>query len=392
MPALAKGGNTELPPGTVTIVIMANTHVDVAAMLLRSDDKVRGDSDFVFYNQPTGPGVRHIPGAPDSVIVDTAAVPVDVERIVITASLDGSGPATFGAAGSVMATVFAGGDASAAAGPVATFVAAGLGPVTLIIAVELYRRGPGWKVRAVGQGYAEGLAGLATHHGVAIDDAPAEQQRHGAAAAASTTDPLLAAAAPSAPAPPTPVNLDKGRVSLQKRETVSLVKTGAPPLQTVMMGLGWDPAKRGGNIDLDASVIAYDTKKKPLETVYFGKLSAWSGAINHLGDNLTGQGDGDDEMINIDLHRLPPQVATLVFTVNSYKQQTFQQVKNAYCRLLDGDGQELVRFDLSSAEASTGVFMCRMRRTGGAWEMTAIGEFQNGRTARDMVKGGASYA
>jgi stress response protein SCP2 len=390
MPVLAKGANTELPPGTVTILIAADTHVDVAALSLRSDDKVRGDADFVFYNQPVGPGVRHVPGAPDSVVVDTTAVPADVEKVVITASLDGSGPATFSAAGSVTATVVAGGDASAAAGPVATFTAGDLGPETLLIVLELYRRGSDWKVRAVGQGYAEGLAGLATHHGVEIEDTTSGRQGHSTTVTAPDSVPPVAAT--PAAAPPTTVNLDKGRVSLQKRETVSLVKTGAPPLQTVTMGLGWDPAKRGVNIDLDASVIAYNAKKKPLETVFFGKLSVWSGAISHLGDNLTGQGDGDDEMINIDLHRLPPEVVTLVFTVNSYRQQKFTQVKNAYCRLLDGDRTELVRFDLSGAEASTGVFMCRMRRAAGAWEMTAIGEFQNGRTVKDMVARGASFA
>jgi stress response protein SCP2 len=67
-------------------------------------------------------------------------------------------------------------------------------------------------------------------------------------------------------------------------------------------------------------------------------------------------------------------------------------VRNAYCRLLDGEGRELVRFDLSHAEPSTGVFMCRMRRVADAWEMTAIGEFQNGRTAKDMVSRGASFS
>jgi len=188
------------------------------------------------------------------------------------------------------------------------------------------------------------------------------------------------------------VNLDKGRVSLQKRETVSLVKTGAPPLETVAMGLGWDPAKRGADIDLDAAAIAYAADGRPLETVFFNNLGAYLGAIRHLGDNLTGQGDGDDEMIVVDLHRLPPEVQTLVFTVNSYRRQTFREVKNAYCRLLDRDGAELVRYDLSHGERSTGVFLCRLRRAGSTWEMTALGEFHDGRTAKDMIAPGARFA
>ncbi len=188
------------------------------------------------------------------------------------------------------------------------------------------------------------------------------------------------------------VNLDKGRVSLQKNQTVSLVKGGRPVLSTVRMGLGWEPAYRGKNIDLDASVIAYDARRKSLGNAYFGKLSILGGAIQHSGDNLTGEGAGDDEVISVDLGRLPAEATGLVFTVNSFSGQRFTDVAKAYCRLFDAaTGEELVRFDLTNAEPRTGVLMCKLvRQFSGEWDMTALGEFVDARTVRGMVKPGGA--
>src|SRR5690606_8342758 len=90
------------------------------------------------------------------------------------------------------------------------------------------------------------------------------------------------------------VSLDKGRATLRKNETVSLSKSGAPPLTRVRMGLGWDPATSARSVDLDASVIAYDRKAGKLVNVWFMKRDAYDGAVRHSGDNLTGHGEGDD--------------------------------------------------------------------------------------------------
>ena len=192
------------------------------------------------------------------------------------------------------------------------------------------------------------------------------------------------------PAPPTAstkINLDKGRVSLAKRQTVSLVKTGAPALRRVAMGLGWDPAKRGRDIDLDASVIVVNAQGRKVDAVWFMAKSAFGGAIEHSGDNLTGAGEGDDEVITVDLGRLPAAAHALVFTVNSFRGQKFTDVRNAYCRLLDLEsGAELVRYDLTESERSTGVIMSVLVRSGPAWDMTAIGEFHDGKTARAMYE------
>ncbi|MZE77932.1 TerD family protein, partial [Streptomyces sp. SID5475] len=196
-------------------------------------------------------------------------------------------------------------------------------------------------------------------------------------------------AAPAAPGTGK-INLDKGRVSLQKNQTVSLVKGGRPLLTSVRMGLGWEPAYRGKDIDLDASVIAYGPDRKKIDACYFGKLTILNGVIQHSGDNLTGEGGGDDEAITVHLGDVPPQVTGLVFTVNSFSGQKFTEVSKAYCRLLDGAGQELVRFDLTGAEPRTGVMMCKLiRQFSGEWEMTAMGEYVDSRTVRGMVKPGA---
>jgi stress response protein SCP2 len=190
------------------------------------------------------------------------------------------------------------------------------------------------------------------------------------------------------------VNLDKGRVSLRKGQSVSLVKTGAPPLTRVRMGLGWDPAQYGRSIDLDASCILYDARGKDVDKVWFMSKKGARGAVRHSGDNLTGQGEGDDETIFVDLAALPPNVVTLVFTVNSFQGQSFTDVRNAFCRLIDDlTGQELVRFDLSESKPATGLVMCKVARDPNAptWAMTAIGEFHDGKTVRAMVGPARQY-
>lgn len=181
-------------------------------------------------------------------------------------------------------------------------------------------------------------------------------------------------------------------MNLQKNQSVSLVKAGRPVLSTVKMGLGWEPAFGGRAIDLDASVIVYGPQREHLATCYFGKLSVLGGAVQHAGDNLTGAGSGDDEVISINLGALPANATGLVFTVNSYSGQKFNKVAKAYCRLFDAvTSEEMVRFDLTHGEARRGVLMAKMvKQNSGEWEMTALGTFADGRTAKAMVEPGAA--
>ncbi|WP_328559786.1 TerD family protein [Streptomyces coelicoflavus] len=399
---MTPGSNIPLSAARVTVDVAAPVRLDVSGLLLTADGKVRSDDDFIFYNQPTGQGVTYRSGggaAPDAIVVDTAAVPPGIEKIVVTASPDAAGQSFQGI--EPTATIRNADDNSV----LATFTPPQLGTETALVIVEVYLRNGAWKARAVGQGYSNGLAGIATDFGVTVEEPapaappaqPATPQRSHAATpppapAAAPTMPAAPPAPPAAPPAPAPgsgkINLDKGRVSLQKNQTVSLVKGGRPVLSQVKMGLGWEPAYRGKDIDLDASVIAYGPQRNHIDSCYFGKLSIVNGAIKHSGDNLTGEGGGDDEVIVVDLGRLPQEVSGLVFTVNSFSGQKFTEVAKAYCRLIDAaSGEELVRFDLTSAEPQTGVMMAKLiRQYSGEWEMTALGDFVKSRTVRGMVK------
>ncbi|MER7948511.1 TerD family protein [Streptomyces sp. NPDC096079] len=408
MTAMTPGSNIPLTAARVAVDVAAPVRLDVSGLLLGANGKVRSDDDFIFYNQPAGPGVTYRSGggaAPDAIVVDTGALPAGIERIVVTASPDAAGQTFQGV--EPTATIRNADDGSV----IATFTPPQLATETALVVVEIYLRNGAWKARAVGQGYANGLAGIATDFGVSVDDEPAAAQAPAPAAPAPVA-PAPAPAAPpvppappaapvdprvAAPVPPAPaaapvstgkINLDKGRVSLQKNQTVSLVKGGRPLLSQVRMGLGWEPAYRGKDIDLDASVIAYGPQRNHLDSCYFGKLTILGGSIQHSGDNLTGEGAGDDEVITVDLGRLPADATGLVFTVNSFSGQKFTEVAKAYCRLIDGaTGEELVRFDLTTAEPQTGVMMAKLiKQFSGEWEMTAMGEFVKSRTVRGMVK------
>ncbi|MEU4321183.1 VWA domain-containing protein [Nocardia fluminea] len=162
--ALVKGQNAGLAAGQVVLSVRGGVAADLSALLVTDAGKVRSDADFVFFNQPQAPGVR-LHGAELEVSLD--AVPVEIAQIraVITVAAEGD---TFGAAASPVASV-----ADSAGTVLHEYVIDGLGRESVVIALELYRRGDEWKVRAVGQGYAGGFADLVTDHGVSVDDEPA---------------------------------------------------------------------------------------------------------------------------------------------------------------------------------------------------------------------------
>ncbi|MDK2126932.1 TerD family protein [Parachitinimonas caeni] len=187
-------------------------------------------------------------------------------------------------------------------------------------------------------------------------------------------------------------------ISLSKNQSISLEKTAGSALSKVSMGLGWDPVAKkggffgkllgggGGSIDLDASCLMLDASKNPIDVVWFVQLQSRDGAIRHSGDNRTGEGDGDDETISVDLAALPVSVKYLVFTVNSFTGQTFDQVENARCRLVNlANGSELARFNLSEKGPHTGVLMAYMVREGSDWTLTALGQVASGSTVEHLV-------
>lgn len=178
------------------------------------------------------------------------------------------------------------------------------------------------------------------------------------------------------------ITLTKNSISLEKgAPPVSLIKEDATSLTAFSVGLGWDPASGGASIDLDASAILLQGSQVR-DLAWYSHLTALG--VIHQGDNLTGDGDGDDEVINVDLSSLPIGCDRVVITINSYSGQRFSQVKNAYCRLFDGT-QEYLRYNLSEAGDFTGVFMAEIFNAGGVWQIKALGVFENGRTVKDMT-------
>ncbi|EAZ88094.1 TerD family protein [Crocosphaera chwakensis] len=182
-------------------------------------------------------------------------------------------------------------------------------------------------------------------------------------------------------------------ISLQKGQRISLSKE-APGLTQLMCGLGWDVAEQSGggffsalcggqDFDLDASVLCLDSNQKLTnvkDVVYFGNLKHQSGAIIHQGDNLTGEGEGDDEVIIVNLSRIPPRISKLVFVVNIYqclqRKQDFGQVQNAFVRLVNGsNNKELARYDLSGRNYAemTGMTLAEIYRHKNEWKMAALG-------------------
>ena len=172
-------------------------------------------------------------------------------------------------------------------------------------------------------------------------------------------------------------------VSLSKGGNVSLTKA-APNLAAIAVGLGWDVRSTAGDdFDLDASALALGDNHKILSDewfVFFNNLKSPDGSIEHQGDNLTGEGEGDDEVINIDLKTVPQQAVSIIIAVSIYdaesRRQSFGQVRNAYIRIINqANGAELARYDLSEdAAVETAMVFGELYRNGAEWKFRAVGQ------------------
>ena len=172
-------------------------------------------------------------------------------------------------------------------------------------------------------------------------------------------------------------------VSLTKGGNVSLSKQ-APGLTAVVVGLGWDPrTTTGADFDLDASAIMVDTNGRVLSDsafVFFNNLKSPEGSVEHMGDNLTGGGEGDDEQIKVNLATVPAECGKVVFPVSIYeaeqRQQNFGQVRNAFIRIVNqADNAEIARYDLTEdAATETAMVFGEIYRSFGEWKFRAVGQ------------------
>ena len=173
-----------------------------------------------------------------------------------------------------------------------------------------------------------------------------------------------------------PVNLSKG-------QKVDLTKTN-PGLKKILVGLGWDINKYDGGFDFDLDAAAFlcgdnGQVSSDADFIFYNNKMHSSGSVEHAGDNLTGAGDGDDEVIRIDLSLLPANVSKVDFTVTIHdadaRRQNFGQVNNAYIRVLDEvSGTELIRYDLEEDfSIETAVVVGEIYRNNGEWKFNAIG-------------------
>lgn len=172
-------------------------------------------------------------------------------------------------------------------------------------------------------------------------------------------------------------------VSLNKGGNVSLSKQ-APGLTAVVVGLGWDPrTTTGADFDLDASAIMVDMNGRVLSDphfVFFNNLKSPDGSVEHMGDNLTGGGEGDDEQIKVNLAAVPAEVGKVVFPVSIYeaeqRQQNFGQVRNAFIRIVNqADNSEIARYDLTEdAATETAMIFGEIYRSFGEWKFRAVGQ------------------
>ncbi|MEV6558261.1 TerD family protein [Nocardia sp. NPDC051756] len=173
---------------------------------------------------------------------------------------------------------------------------------------------------------------------------------------------------------------------------ITLHDESGSALDYVTMALGWDPVRtrrwfgaHSKDIDLNAAALLF-ADDQIVDVVYHEQLISRDGAIRHLGDSTTGQGKGDNEIITVDLTRLTPHINAVVFIVTCYTGQTFEQIENAFCRLIDSvTGVEIARYDLSGGGSHTGLVMGKVFRTDDVWQFQSIGDAINARHPAEAV-------
>jgi stress response protein SCP2 len=169
-------------------------------------------------------------------------------------------------------------------------------------------------------------------------------------------------------------------IELTKGQEMALETAEGQPLTRLQMGLGWDKEPGAGfigsgraDVDLDATAVQF-AGTQLFDIAFYNHLETRDGSVVHLGDNISGRGEGDDEQITVDLAKVYPRVDTMLFLVSSYQGHTLEWIDNAYCRLVDEDGVEIARFTLTEGVPRTGFMLAKMVRDGETWRLDAIGQ------------------
>lgn len=169
-------------------------------------------------------------------------------------------------------------------------------------------------------------------------------------------------------------------IELTKGQELVLATDDGRRFTRLQMGVGWDKERGTGfigsgapDVDLDASAVQF-ADGELFDLVFYNNLKTRDGSVEHLGDNITGRGEGDDEAIMVDLERVYARVDTIVFLVSSYQGHALDWINNAYCRLVDEHDTEVARFTLTAGVTETGLAMAKLFRDGEDWKLRAIGE------------------
>ncbi len=181
-------------------------------------------------------------------------------------------------------------------------------------------------------------------------------------------------------------------IELTQGQELTLTAADGKNPTKVQMAVGWEHAPTAGfigsgaaPIDLDASAVQF-AGGSFFDLAFFNNLATRDGSVVHLGDNTTGKGEGDDEVITVDLSRVYAKVESILFLVTSYQGHSLEYIRNAYCRLVDDNGTELARFTLTLGVPETGLVMAKLFRDGSAWKLRAIGTGIALKTPTDSIE------
>jgi len=412
--SLSKGQKLDLTKGNANLSHLmiglgwsaGDFDLDTAAFMLGANGKVSSDEDFIFYGN-----LKHASGAvehkgdnltggsggdAEQIKVDLSRMPQNVERVAFTATIYDADTRkqNFGQVKNAYIRVV---DEDHQQELLRYDLGEAFSVETAVVVGEIYRYKGEWKFNAIGSGYQGGLAALCGSFGVDVGEGQGSAAP--APAAASTPKPAPAPTPdPAAPAPAqTPSQEDRvlkigtKPVNLKKGQKISLEKNNGTTLKRAMVGLGWDPAENKGggffsmftgNIDLDAMAILCTNGKlkEKKDIVCFTNLEHPSGFVKHMGDNLTGEGEGDDEEIFVDLGKLPSRYDRIVFAVNIFHffktKQHFGMIKNAFIRICDDEThKELCRYNLSeNYNGKKAVIFGELYRENGKWLFKPVGE------------------